>query len=106
VDKNMALNGTEFINNPWNTTFSPWTDLFNNMVGNGNVFYLFPLIILTIGVYIKTQSATMTSLFMIATGALCGTGSFFTGASTIALMFVIFTAIGFVGLFIGIIFQR
>lgn len=102
----MAINGTTFMNNPWNTTFSPWTNMFETITGNGNAFYLFPLIILTIGVFVKTRDATMTSLFMITSGALCASGSFFTGAPNIALLFTIFTAIGFVGLFIGIIFQR
>jgi hypothetical protein len=48
----------------------------------------------------------MTSLFMITAGALCASGTFFTGAANIALIFTIFTAAGFVGLFIGVLLQR
>ena len=102
----MPVNGSEFMESPWNTTFSPWTDMFATITGNGNVFYLFPLIVLTIGVYIKTRDAVMTSLFMITSGALCAAGGFFTNVGNIALLFTVFTAIGFVGLFVGFIFQR
>ncbi len=102
----MALNGTEFMNDPWGTIFSPFTNFFEDAIGNGQVFYLFPLIILTFGIQIKTQNSIMTTMFMIGSGALLGAGSLFTGATSMAVMFTIFTALGFVGLFMSILFQR
>jgi len=104
----MAVNGSDWFNNPWNTTFSPYTDLFGNVFGDnaGNVFFLFPLIILTIGIYVKTRNAQMSCMFMIASGALLSAGNLFIGGMTLVPVFVIFTAMGFVGLFISMLMQR
>lgn len=101
-----AINGTDFINNPWNTTFKCFTDLFDQTLGNGMVFFLIPLIALTIGIQIKTRNIMITSLFMISSGALLASGSLFTNAGHMAIIFTIFAAIGFVGMIAGIIFQR
>lgn len=102
----MALNGTELMNDPWGTIFSPFTNFFNDVIGNGQVFYLFPLVILTMGVQIKTQKPIMTSMFMIGSGALLSGGSLFWGATNMAMVFLIFAAMGLVGLFLSLIFQR
>ena len=61
----MAINGTEFMNDPWGTAFSPFTDFFGSVIGNGQIFYLFPLVVLTMGIQIKTQNSVMTTMFMI-----------------------------------------
>jgi len=102
----MALNGTEFFDNPWNVTFSPWTDLFANVTGVGSIFYLFILIIVSFGVQIKTQNPVMTTMFMMGSGALIGSGYLFIGAFELALVFYIFTAFGIAGLFLNMFFQR
>ena len=102
----MAINGTEFMNDPWGTAFSPFTDFFGSVIGNGQIFYLFPLVVLTMGIQIKTQNSVMTTMFMIGSGALLGTGSLFVGATPMAIMFTIYTALGFVGLFMSLLFQR
>jgi len=102
----MTFNGSDFINNPWNTTFSPYTDLFRDIVGNGQVFFLFPLIIVTIGIQIKTQNTMMTTMFMLTSGALLGAGSLFINATSLAVVFTIFAAMGFVGFFSDLLFQR
>ena len=100
----MALNGSDFINNPWNTTWSPWTDLFERFVGNGQIFWLFPLIILTFGIYIKTESTIMVSMFMLGSGALLGFGTMAMGVPDMPIIFGLFAAIGLVPLFSRIIF--
>ena len=102
----MPINGSEFMVDPWGTIFSPFTNFFYDIVGNGQVFYLFPLIILTMGVQIKTRNSVMTSMFMIGSGALLGSGGIFTGATSIAIAFLIFAALGLVGVFLSLIFQR
>jgi hypothetical protein len=100
-----AFNGTEFIQNPWNTTFSPWTELFARYIGNGNIFYMFPLIILTVGIYFKTENAPMTSVFMIGSGALLSFGSLSAGlGQEIAILFGLFAAMGLIPLFTFIFF--
>jgi len=103
----MAVNGSEFIDQPFNTSYSPFIDLFEGIVGNGYVFFLIPVIVLTYGIYIKTDKNTiMASLFMITSGALLSGGGIFTGAHDIAIAFTLFTAFGFVALFTSILFMK
>lgn len=102
----MALNGSELVNNPWNTTWSPWTNLFHDMVGSGALFWLVPLTVLTLGIYVKTQNPVMTTAFMVGSGALLAGGSIFTGSPEMSIAFTIFTAIGLTGLFASVLFQR
>lgn len=106
VDNDMALNGTEFMNDPWGTIWSPFTNMFNDIIGNGQVFFLFPLVIITLGVQYKTRKPVMTSMFMISSGAVLSGGSMFANAPGMAGAFIIFTALGIVGLFLSILFQR
>lgn len=95
-----------FISDPWGTLFQPWTDLFNKALGNGEVFYLFPFIILTFGIWYKTQSPIMATTFMLVVGSLISSGSFYVGASSLGAVFTVFTAIGLTALIISLIFQR
>ena len=102
----MAVNGSEFINDPFNTSYSPFVDLFDKLTGFGNLFWLFPLIVLTIGIYIKTEDAAVTSLFMAISGVLLGSGGIFVGAGDVALAFYIFATLGFVGVLLSVFFNR
>ena len=97
-----------FLDNPMDTVFEPFTDLFESLIGPeaGGVFWLFPLIILTIGVHIKVKNPTVTSMFMIGSGAALSGGGIFVGSITMAGLFIIFSAIGLVTLFVSIYFQR
>ena len=101
-----GLNGSEFISDPFNTIFAQWTDPFEDMVGNGQVFWLFPCCILSIGLYVKTQDIVTTSMFMLITGALLFTGASVAGATGMSTVFIIFIAMGFTSLFIGLLLQR
>jgi len=102
----MAM--SNFLNDPMGTIFEPFINLFEVLINPhaGGVFYLFPLIVLTYTVQIKVKQPAVTSLFMIGAGATLSGGGIFLGASSMALVFIIFSAIGFVGLFMSIYFQR
>ena len=102
----MALNGTEFKNAPWNTTFSPYTDIFEKIFGNGNVFYLIPLIVLAFAIYIKTENPTFAAVFIIASGGIFSMSTWLSGLPEMGMMFTIFTAMGITILVASIIFQR
>ena len=106
IVKADGLNGTELIENPVETIFSPFTDFFKGITGNGAVFYLIPLIVLTFGVYEKTKNPIMPAMFMIASGALLSTGTMFLGMPDISIAFTVFIAMGITALFIGLILQR
>lgn len=88
----------------WNYSTDPFTNLFEHFFGHGEVFYLVPLIVLTIGLYIKTNNVVVPSMFMIASGALVGLSAFTFGVPTVGFLFIIFAAIGIASLFIGLIY--
>lgn len=102
----MAVNGSEFISNPLETAFSTFTNFFQGLVGEGNVFYLLPLIALTFGIWYRTDEPIMASMFMIGSGSILATSTLFTGFANLGIMFTVFTAIGFVGLVIGLMFKK
>ena len=102
----MALNGTEWRNNPWNTTLSPYTDLFENIFGNGNVFYILPIIVLAFGIYMKTENPVFAAMFFMAASGIASMGLLLAGVPELGMMFTIFTAIGFTIVVIGVIFQK
>lgn len=100
------LNGTELINNTLGTAFSPFTNFFQDLVGNGNVFYLVPLIAFTLGIWFKTDEPVMCAMFMIGSGAILGTGSLFIGVYSLGTLFLIFTAMGITVLVVTLVLNR
>jgi len=67
VDNSMPFNGTDWINQPWNTTFKPFTDLFEPF---GEAFYLIPITFIGVALYMKTRNPTVVSAYLIAVGVL------------------------------------
>jgi len=98
----------DFLDNPLDAMFDPFTNMFRYLINDqaGQVFWLFPIIVLTYAVHIKVKNTAVTSLFMIGTGASLASGGLFVGASAMAGVFIIFAALGFVSLFMNIYFQR
>lgn len=89
----------------WNYSTDPFTYLFEHFIGHGEVFYLVPLIVLTIGLYIKTNgNIVVPSMFMISSGLVLGVSTLSMGIPTMGLMFIIFAAIGIASLFINLIY--
>lgn len=95
----MAVNGTELINNPWDTIFSPFTNLF------GESFWLFPLTFISVALFIKTRDPTITGLFMTASGALFGT-MMFSNYPEMASVYILFAVIGAVSSLLGVFFMK
>ena len=102
----MALNGSDWISDPFNTTFSPFTDFFSDVLGVAGVFWLVPILVLCMGIYYKTENPTLVSMFMIGSGALFASGNIFVGSPEMALVFTVFTALGFTGLIASLLYQR
>jgi len=98
----LPLNATN--ESLWNKSFSPYTDLFEHMFGNGEVFFLFPLIVLAIALYVKTRSPVMVAMFMVASGALGGSSGLFLHLPVMATVMYIFMAMGIAGLFISLFY--
>lgn len=95
-----ALNGTDFIYHPWNTTFAAYTDLI------GPLFYIIVLCFIAVALYIKTHNATAVGSFLWIGGILLVSGSIFINAPEMAMVFTIFTALALAGTFLSIYFGR
>jgi len=102
----MPVNGSEWRDSPWNTTLSPYTDTFDSIFGNGNVFYLFPLIVLAFALYMHTKNPVMAAMFIVGSGGILAMGTMFSGLTDLSMMFTIFAAIGITIIVISFIFQR
>jgi len=96
----MAVNGSELIDAPWTTIFSPFTDLL------GTGFYLIPLTFIVIALYVKTRDVVVVSAFMIASGMLLGSGLIFANYPEMALVYWLIAGLGLIGLIVGIFFTK
>lgn len=96
----MAVNGSEFIDAPWETIFSPYTNLL------GVTFYLIVLSFIVVALYIKTRDLVVVGAFMLASGVLLSSGAIFASYPEMAFLYIIFTLLGIVGLVLGIFFMR
>ena len=94
----MPLNGTEFTDNPFDTVFSPFTELF------GNAFFIVPIGFIALALYVKTRSALLSSVFIWASGILLASGNMFTNHPDMAIVYGLFTALGIVGTIASVYF--
>lgn len=99
MDK-LAVNGSELIDQPWNTIFSPFVDLL------GTGFWIIPLTFICLALYVKTRDVTLVSVFMLGSGVMLSSGSIFAGYPEMALAYMIFAGLGIVGVVMGIFFMR
>ena len=103
----MALNGSELIDHPWNTSLGPFNDIFEQVTGHAETLWLFIVVILTFAIFMASGKHPLyTSMFMVCAGGILAGGSIFTGAPIMAVMFTIFTAIGLASMFVSIYLQK
>ena len=96
----LEINGTDLLNNPFTTIFSP----FINLLGSG--FFLIPISFITMALYVKTRNLVTVSAFMIASGSLLtGVSMFSTYPEMGSYVYPIFTGIGVASLVLGFIFS-
>ena len=100
------INGSDLVEEPFNTTFSPFTRLFENLIGDGMVFFIIPLMFIAGALYYKTKDPAIVSMFMIVSGGLFAGGSIFVGMIHVSVVFIIFAALGLGGLVISILLDR
>ena len=93
----------------WSYLTGAWTSLFEKILGpgGGNVFYLVPVLVLTMGLWVKNPDKPMVPIaFLIVMCALLGSGNIFLGAYGAAVICIILSALGITGLVLNIVFQR
>jgi len=96
----LEINGTTLLDDPWNTIFSPFTNLL------GSMFYLIPVGAIGMGLFVKTRNPVMVSMYLLSSGALLSSGSIFVGAMDMVPVYIMITAAGVAGLFISLILRR
>jgi len=96
----MPFNGSEIIDNPFSTIFSPFTDLF------GTGFWLIPLTFMAVALYIKTKNIISVFAFLLAASALLASGSIFAGYPEMAYVYIIIGLLAIVSMVLGILFIR
>jgi len=104
----MPVNGSDFIDEPFNTTLKPFTDLFERFLGEGFglAFFIIPLSIIAVALYMKTRDPVMVSMYMLASGALFASGGAFMGMGGMVIVYILFAALGITGLFMSLFFRR
>ena len=92
------INGSDLINQPWNTTWSPFTQLL------GSGFFLIPVAFIGAALFMKTRDPVLLSVYMIVSGALLTAGNLFMGTVSAVPIFVIFSALGIAVLLFNMFF--
>jgi hypothetical protein len=104
-----SLNGTGLINDPFGTIFSPFTDFFEALLGpgGGNVFFLVPVLVLTVGLWFKNpEKPILPVVFLIGSSALLGLGNVFAHAYGAAVICIVLCALGLTGLIMQTVFHQ
>ena len=96
----MPLNGSELIDQPWDTIFSPFTDLL------GSGFYLIPIAIIGAALYVKTREPIVISSYMLGVGSILTGVGLFAGFPDMVDVFGVMTVLGIVGLIASIFFMK
>jgi hypothetical protein len=94
----LMINGSDLINQPWNTTFSPYIALF------GQGWLLIPVSFIAAALFMKTRDPAVLSMFMIVTGALLTAGGLFGSFAPATFAYLMFTVIGIAVLFYNVFY--
>jgi len=96
----MAVNGSELIDAPFNTVFSPFTDLL------GSMFWLIPISIIASALFIKTKNITVVGAWLLGTGMFFGSANIFDGVPAMFTVYGALIIIGIISIIAGILLQR
>jgi len=91
----MALNGSEMLSNPFDTFMSVYTDII------GQAFYLIPISIIGVALYIKTRNAAVSGIWFMMCCLMVGT-AIFSEYPEMAFVYYVFTVISLVGTVVSI----
>jgi len=97
---NTSLNGSEFISDPFNTVFSPYTDLL------GSAFWLIPIGIIAAALYVRTRNITVVGAWLLGAGMLMSTANIFSGYPMILDFYLFIVVIGVVSIILGIVLEQ
>jgi len=93
------INGSDLITQPWNTTWSPFTNL-----PWGFAFFIIPIAFIGAALFVKTRDPTLLSVYFIITGAMLTFGGVWAGAMEAALLFVVIVLISIASLIYNVFY--
>lgn len=94
----LAINGSDLINQPYNTTFYS----FIRVLGQG--WIILPFAFIGAALFVKTRDTALVSIYLIMIGAFIGTGSAWAGFTGAALLFFIMAALGIAALMYNVFY--
>jgi len=98
-----------FLIDLWSLLWGTWTGFFEKILGpgGGNVFFLVPIMVLAMGLWVKNPEKPMLAVvFIIGSCALLGSGNIFLHAYGASVIFIIVTAIGITGLVMNVVLNK
>jgi hypothetical protein len=106
----VDFNGSNIINNPFETLWSTWTNFFDSILpgeNNGMVFFLVPIMVLAMGLWVKNPEKPMLpTVFIMGSCALLGSGGLFVGAYGASFIFLILTALCMTALVMNVVWNK
>jgi hypothetical protein len=94
----FAINGSDIINQPYNTTFASYI----RVLGQG--WIIVPFAFIGAALFAKTRDTAIVSIYLVAIGAFIGAGSAWAGYTGAALLFFIMAALGIAALMYNVFY--
>ena len=96
----MAINGSELINSPWDTIFSPFNDIL------GGSFWLVPIGFIAVALYVKTRTVAASSVWLMGSCLILGSGTIFSSYPEMSFVYYLFAVLGLVGVIVSMLFMK
>lgn len=96
----MPINGTDLLNNPIDTIFSPFSDFL------GAGFWLIPIGFITLALFIKTRNLTAASVWLMGSCIIMGSGQIFGSYPEMSFFYYLVACLGFTGTIVSIFLMR
>jgi len=94
------LNGTNLTEDPFNTIFSPFTELL------GSAFWLLPITVIAAALFMKTKNITVVGAWLLGAGMFMGSANIFSGYPAILDFYLALIVIGVISIIAGIVLQE
>lgn len=96
----VCMNTTELLESPFNTMFSPYTDLM------GSFFWLLPVLIIAGALFVKTKNITSVGVWLLGAGMFMGGMNLFGGFPIMLDLFGALIIIGIIMVVVPVVLRE